>query len=853
MSLYHKKYLKYKQKYLNLKGGAPLKINIDDYEFELVGQNNVRGYDLVKIKSSEIKNPLKTYEFVCYNSNSQLKFFRLGYYFHYTYNGSQRGMWIKFRDYKGDETNPCNDYAQNTFIHPKLQKFIKLNFNKIKINPSLIFSDNPTVKDDLALFDVNILNHIISFDRCKQIEPFNNISLLCGEAKLKGYNYEKIIREFEKLSNEIESKYNIANNNFVYEYNWEKTDSSNKLFDYYNYKLYSVELHHKNDESIKLKLYYIICNFCFYEGNAFLNDTTREYSWDYFTNLKQETQNEHVKKECKYTDMYAPIFLTTINSKIDMYGLTDFVRAGAYVCKFMDYAVNCSPEELPNKCGTTYNFIADRYYDLYPFNKLANTTLINKIISGNYEEIKSYLTQPDSKLFINTQNVNSLKPPLIYAIENNRLDIVKLLLKEGADINYINKNNKMTSFLYACKSGHVDIINFLLEKYLPSIDINNTDTYNKSPLVYASENNRLDIVIILLSYGAKCDNITLEKIIKIADTSIIDTLLGKTYTIGLILLLASKCNNINLVKHILNKFTIDDINNTYSGYYNTIDFAIDNNNLEIVELLLDKGAVYKKGFIEELVKLDKLDMIDLLIKKDTVDVNIVLINAGRNKNLNVTKFLINYYKQKINFNYIDKNGTSIIEYLSNDLEIVKILLANGLPVENILANACFDIVYSIVKYIFDNFSYQQFNSLLNIPKYPKVDINNGGLSPGIMRHLFTAVYDKYDSISNSLDHKLPNMNKNITDTYRLKYPREIMNESLIEISIKMNNSINEYMRNSQEKKTESLNIINLLVEKINEIDPSKLCNILTIAYKELNYKVADFISKEYNIDYEEMC
>ena len=74
-------------------------------------------------------------------------------------------------------------------------------------------------------------------------------------------------------------------------------------------------------------------------------------------------------------------------------------------------------------------------------------------------------------------------------------DIIKLLLKAGADINA--KDNHGTSALQmAANNGHVDIVRFLLKRKVDSDSI-------QTALWCAAANDHTDVVKLLKEYGAK--------------------------------------------------------------------------------------------------------------------------------------------------------------------------------------------------------------------------------------------------------------------------------------------------------------------------------------------------------------
>src|SRR5690606_27976698 len=77
--------------------------------------------------------------------------------------------------------------------------------------------------------------------------------------------------------------------------------------------------------------------------------------------------------------------------------------------------------------------------------------------------------------------------------------IVKLLLDNGADVNFINSYHKESALIIAIKENNIEIVK-LLVKY--NIKMNYFDDINQNPLICAYCTKNFKIIKILLKYGS---------------------------------------------------------------------------------------------------------------------------------------------------------------------------------------------------------------------------------------------------------------------------------------------------------------------------------------------------------------
>lgn len=94
--------------------------------------------------------------------------------------------------------------------------------------------------------------------------------------------------------------------------------------------------------------------------------------------------------------------------------------------------------------------------------------------------------------------INSKKRTFNYKIKDQ---IVKILLKSGADVNITdNKNN--TALMFACQTGRTTIVKLFLQK---NVDIDAQNTYGNTSLIYSVLGNYPEIVKILIKAGVDKD------------------------------------------------------------------------------------------------------------------------------------------------------------------------------------------------------------------------------------------------------------------------------------------------------------------------------------------------------------
>ncbi|VEP13406.1 Ankyrin [Hyella patelloides LEGE 07179] len=199
------------------------------------------------------------------------------------------------------------------------------------------------------------------------------------------------------------------------------------------------------------------------------------------------------------------------------------------------------------------------------------TQIIEAACSGNEKTIQILLKQDISLANIKDDCIHST--PLHYAAHRGYLDIVKLLLDAGANVNALEGNySKTTPLHWAATGGHLEVTKLLVEN---DANINAKDNwYNLTPLGWTTifqicppncvmGDCHQEIREYLISKGAQLD---IFSAISLKNQDLVSSLIE---------------SNPEVLTQRLG-FAMDE--------FQPLHFAIANNRTEIVEFLLEKGA-----------------------------------------------------------------------------------------------------------------------------------------------------------------------------------------------------------------------------------------------------------------------
>ncbi|KAI5837291.1 ankyrin repeat-containing domain protein [Morchella snyderi] len=199
-------------------------------------------------------------------------------------------------------------------------------------------------------------------------------------------------------------------------------------------------------------------------------------------------------------------------------------------------------------------------------------------------------------VYINGRNDKGYTP-LQRAAENGDIDLIKLLLDAGAEVNRKTATQDHPTPLHAAAgNGHLETVKFLIDAGA-ELDAEAANTTGATALQTAAERGHIEVVKLLLDHGARVD--------------IAATRTGRT-----VLQAAAQGGNIEIVKLLL-VIGVD----LYPKDHKTLQAAARSGNIEIVKLLFNAGAsVNTLSALQEAVWRGYSDIVTFLL--DTgVDVN----------------------------------------------------------------------------------------------------------------------------------------------------------------------------------------------------------------------------------------
>lgn len=122
--------------------------------------------------------------------------------------------------------------------------------------------------------------------------------------------------------------------------------------------------------------------------------------------------------------------------------------------------------------------------------------------SGDISAVKALLARgadPNHRYRLLQTDFQPYETPIIAAAENGHLDVVKLLVESGADLETRNTHTSETALFKAVKNRHRKVIEYLLEK---GADPMTEESFGKNILMMAIEQDDFELIKLLVRYGA---------------------------------------------------------------------------------------------------------------------------------------------------------------------------------------------------------------------------------------------------------------------------------------------------------------------------------------------------------------
>ncbi|ORX57695.1 ankyrin [Piromyces finnis] len=536
-----------------------------------------------------------------------------------------------------------------------------------------------------------------------------NRKLLIEAIKQSSKNF--IIEYF--MNNEISLNYEILSGNTplfeaLYKHNYSLVDELLKRgsdINYVNYKGYNALFYLKESSKfcLDIKLFEYLINH-----NINLNLKNKQYK----TFLECLIEEENVK--------LIEAFLNCVIFNNNM------------IIKFLINAKNKIP--ISNE---TFSSIIKMENEKIKISQSIIDTIINK---NNHLLLQLLL-----KYKFNILNNEIVNNTLLKVCKLKNIEFLKVLIKEGADINYKEKDTLITSLMSLSiidkklTINHVNAIIFNMFNLLlnAGANINAKDAAGKSALMYILSTKRVSLKLLklLIKHGAQIndvDNLNISPLIYAckgnnkhilkfllesgADTSIVSKD-GKQ-----LISFATMNNCIFLARYLIESNIIKDINCVDKNFETPLMFAVQKKNIDMIRYLLNNGAdvnfMNKKdetalSKILSCCRISKKMMECLKVLIDHgADVNRVysisnnnnnngisylketpLIFSVNRKNLNLIKFFIN---NGANIDGKDDRGATPLYYAifnSNKVEIVKYLVEKGANINEIINDSNETVIF----------------------------------------------------------------------------------------------------------------------------------------------------------------
>lgn len=212
--------------------------------------------------------------------------------------------------------------------------------------------------------------------------------------------------------------------------------------------------------------------------------------------------------------------------------------------------------------------------------------------------------------------------PLMWAASRGHVQVARLLLESGADVNYNSSMLRFDAICLAIIAGHLETVELLIS-YGAEIGMRrSTSTYSPSPLEIAAANGMSTIVDVLLAHNAKGENLDY---LSLMSGDVMTAKLCGGYRLGRIEVNAALreavwgCNQ-NVLQSILQNYL--DVDLEENNHFGTaLQLAVLRNDFKIATILIEHGSDVNARNIQGSTALfmalrtNSLAIIELLLRK----------------------------------------------------------------------------------------------------------------------------------------------------------------------------------------------------------------------------------------------
>lgn len=313
-------------------------------------------------------------------------------------------------------------------------------------------------------------------------------------------------------------------------------------------------------------------------------------------------------------------------------------------------------------------FLIEYYTSLDISDTFGRTPLMCACIGGHSEVVKFLIST--GKVDINKTDKDGITS-LIYAVRYGSLKTVKELLESNYQIDESNQN--FSALVEAACYGHIDIVRYLVQK---GFDVNIQTKEQQTPIYKAIMNGHVEVVrflienkALLIANGHKHNLIKLaanyhnSEILEIIESHPQFSTLLKDAPIKKLLLKAILRQKVDIARVLAKRIESLSFLSKITSHFNNetgnpIQFAIDNNNFELLQFLVESGVNINhsaEGFLPPIIDTFILDQSNFAK---------YLIDKGAIMTKNLSTFLLPFVIKEIDdittFNILMKYQPNII-------------------------------------------------------------------------------------------------------------------------------------------------------------------------------------------------